>query len=112
MPEPPPRQLADTARQMVTIVIVAVALFFAVGVAGRMVTLIHLKIQFAELQARRVDLRQQIDKLTGDINYMQTDSYVEQAARTMLLWGEPGEKLIITLGDSSSTATPVPQRRP
>lgn len=108
-----PRPLAETTRQIITIVIAVVALFFAVGVAGRFVTLIHLKMQLADLQDQRISIQQQIDKLTGDIKYMQTDSYIEQAARTMLLWGRPGEKLIISANDGAlTTPTPALRQRP
>ena len=109
----PPRQLADTTRQIMTIVIVAVALYFAIGVAGRAITLVQLKMQLSDLQSQRTTLQQEIATENGNISYMQTDSYIEQAARTMLLWGRPGEKLIISPDGAQPTApTAAPQPNP
>jgi len=46
-------------------------------------------------------LSREIEKLRGDVRYLQSDGYIELAARTILLWGRPGEKLIISFDGST-----------
>ena len=48
--------------------------------------------------------------MKGEIEYLRSDGYVEMEARRNLLWGLPGEKLIITQ-DASKTPVAVPTRQ-
>lgn len=105
------RQRPTTTRQILTIVAAVVVFYFVAGVAGRLVTLYHLRMQLAGLQEKRSEILADIDRLGGDVSYMQTDSYIEQAARTMLLWGRPGEKLLIS-PDGTLTTSTTTQPRP
>ena len=67
--------------------------------------------QQASLQQRNGELAKEIAELRDDVAYLQSDSYVEQAARTVLLWGRPGEKLIISR-DNPLPAAPTPTPPP
>ena len=99
--------------QIATIVLAIVALYLLAGIVGRVINIVDIKRQQVALQEKNQALLLDIDRLQKDVQYMQSDSYIEQAARTVLLWGRPGEKLIIS-GSAATQATPIatPQRRP
>jgi cell division protein FtsB len=109
----PERQLPASPMQLATIVLAIVGLYLLASVVGRVINIVEIKRQQVTLQHKNTELLQDIDRLQKDVQYMQTDSYIEQAARTVLLWGRPGEKLIIS-SSPAAQATPIApsQRRP
>jgi cell division protein FtsB len=90
-----------------------VALYLLAGIVGRAINIVEIKRQQVAAQEKNQYLQREIERLQKEVLYMQSDSYIEQAARTVLLWGRPGEKLIIS---SAATTAPmptaVPTRRP
>ena len=106
----PARQWSASIKQFVAIVLTVVALFFIAGVFSRVIDLYELKQQQAALVRTHRDLEGKISQLQEDITYLQSDSYVEKAARQMLIWGHPGEKLIMTKSVKSYTPTPTQPR--
>lgn len=109
----PERQWSSSRTQFATIVLVIIGLYLIATVIGRAINILDLKRSQANLVARQSDLAQTIVTLRSDIEYLQSESYIEQAARSTLLWGRPGEKLIVPLGaPSQSNPAATPTRRP
>ncbi len=109
----PERQSSASPTQLATFLLAIVALYFLASMVGRAINIVEIMRQQATLQARNEELSRDIAKLRDDVEYMQSDSYVEQAARSVLLWGRPGEKLIISRdGPLPAASTPTPPRRP
>jgi cell division protein FtsB len=108
----PMRQWSASIKQFVAIVLTVVALFFLAGVVSRIIDLYNLKQEHAALLKAQHDLETKISQLQNDITYLQSDSYVETAARQTLMWGHPGDKLILSTSITSYTPTPrsTPQR--
>jgi len=106
-------QTWSTSRtQIASIVLVVVGLYLVGTIVGRAINILDLKRQQAKMTTTHAELVQTIDKLRSDVEYFQSDSYLEQAARSML-WGRPGEKLIIPLNDPSPPRpAATPTRRP
>ncbi len=107
------RQWSASPKQLVGIVIVVVALYLVAGVINTLFNYMSLVRQVTELEAVNNDYTMQIEQMRDLIEYMKTDAYVEVAAKSTLLWGRPGEKLLIPLKDTPlPSPTPVPLRRP
>lgn len=106
------RQWFVSPRQLLSIVIGIIVLSFVLGLINAGYKYIVLVQRHRDLEQQRQSLVAQIDDLNGQIRYMQSDSFIEKAARSMLLWVRPGEKLIIPLDDKPSPPpTPASGRR-
>lgn len=108
----PMRQWSASPGQLATIVILIIALYFVAGVVNRGLNVWSLKQQQHALEQKQKELIDKREQLRAEIEYMQSPSYVEQAARTMLLWGPPGETLIVSTDVALPTPTTVPTRTP
>lgn len=98
--------------QVATIFLVVVGLYLVGTIASRAINILDLKRQQAAMIDAHRALLQTVDDLQVQADYFQSDSYLEQAARSML-WGRPGEKLIIPLSDAApNRPAPTPTRRP
>ena len=109
----PERQWSASPMQVATILLAIVALYLLAGIVGRAINIVEIKRQQVAALEKNEILMRDIERLQKDVQYMQSDSYIEQAARTVLLWGRPGEKLIITrVGSAPATPSPLPLQRP
>jgi len=109
----PTRQWSASPGQLAAIVVLILALYFVAGVVHRGLNVWNLKQQQHALLQKQKELIDKREQLGAAIEYMQSASYVEQAARSMLLWGPPGETLIITTDEAAlPTPTAVPTCRP
>lgn len=99
---------STTRTQFATIVLVVVGLYLIGTIASRAINILDLKRQQTAMSTTLSDLSKTIETLSVEVEYVQSDSYLEQAARGML-WGRPGEKLFVPLND---TDAPKPQATP
>lgn len=100
------RQWAATPRQFFTVIVAVIVLYIFVNILGVALHLFSLLRDQAALERSNVELTTRIATLREQTAYMQTDSYIEQAAREMLLWGPAGARLVI-IDERQDTAAPI-----
>jgi cell division protein FtsB len=109
----PERQWSASPTQLATIILAIFALYLFASAVSRAINIVDLKRQQATLQETQRGLRQTIASLQAEIQYLQSDSFLEQEARETQLLGRPGDTLVIPLESAPQAApTPVPLRRP
>ena len=109
----PRRQWLASPKQLVGLIIVLIVLYLLAGVLNTFINYMNLVQQVNELEAANAANKSTIEQMRDQIEYMQSDAYVEIAAKSMLLWGRPGEKLLIPLSKSPQPSpTVVPRSRP
>ena len=111
-PNPNSHSWSNSRSQIATIILVVVGLYLVGTIASRAINILDLKRQQAAMVNDYNRLQQTIEDLRAEVEYIQSDSYLEQTARSML-WGRPGEKLIVPLEDTAPPRLqPTPTRRP
>lgn len=106
------RSWSTPRTQIATIFLIVVGLYLVGTIASRAINILDLKRQQATMIGAHADLVQTVEDLRVQAEYFQSDSYLEQAARSML-WGRPGERLIVPLSDAGpSKPSATPARKP
>jgi cell division protein FtsB len=98
------RQWTASPKQLAILGVAFVVLFCFTAVVSRTIVLVNLKQQEAAT-LRSIDaLNQQIADKQDEIKYLESASYLEKAARTILMWGRQGERILI--GAASGATSP------
>jgi cell division protein FtsL len=103
------RQWTASPKQLAIIGVAFVVLFCVTAVVSRAIVLVSLKQQEIATMQNIEDLDQQIADKQDEIEYLESTSYLEKAARTLLMWGRQGERILIS-ASSGMTAPPLPGR--
>jgi cell division protein FtsB len=101
------RQWTASPRQLAILGVAFVMLFCLTAVVSRAIVLVNLKQQEIGTIQTLKQLDQQIADKTDEIKYLESTSYLEKAARTLLMWGRQGERILISVS-SSMTSPPAP----
>jgi len=101
--------------QVVAFVGLILAAYFIVGFARVTLASYRARALKAKLEAEVAELEAQITELREKLEYVQTDEYVEEAARTELRMARPGDRPVVPLfrGEAVGPAvTGVPTAKP
>ncbi len=107
------QQWSGTRRQIGAVVLAIVVIYVALNMVGLAVHVVTLMQEEGALHQTLADLDREEASLLEDIRYMLTDSFIEKAAREILLWVKPNERLVIIVGgqpDQAPRMTPTPAR--
>ncbi len=88
--------------QFIAIIVLTISLFLVVDFARRTAATYRIKGEAARLEeeVRAIHARRQA--LEAQLNYVKSDAYVEEVARTQLKWARQGEIVVVVM------ATPMP----
>lgn len=92
--------------QFTVIVVVTVSVLLVVGFARRTAATYQVRNEEARLEAELVAAKEHHQDLQKRLEYVQSDAYVEEIARTQFKWARPGEVVVVVM------ATPVPAPTP
>lgn len=89
-------------------IIVVVLIYTLAALAGQQETLAKQIQRQEELTKSQAELEQQIEYYANELDYIGTDEYVEQEARTRFGWLMPGEVKYVEGNSSTPAASPSP----
>ncbi len=92
--------------QFIAIVVITISFFLVVDFARRTASIYRIKSEAIRLEEEVAAVRAQRQDLQGRLNYVQSDAYVEEIARTQLKWARPGETAVMVLATPQATPTP------
>jgi cell division protein FtsB len=113
----PPVSLAH----LVAILIVAFSVFLIVDFGIRAANLFQAHQRAAAVDMQLTQQMQLREKLQQRLEYVQSDAYVEEVARTQLKWSRPGETVVVIVSpppaesavpDSGPQPAPAPVSDP
>lgn len=93
-------------RQMGYVVLLALFVSYLVAVSEALQRGRAAQALVSEIESEIAALQAEQAQLEKELEYAQSDAYVEQAARTELKWSKPGETVIVPIDVSE---TPVPE---
>lgn len=82
----------DKTRLIMSIVFIAILVYFAVSVKN----IVSLKIEQQELKKQHAELKLEKDKLSKELKSVNDANYIEKQARSQLNMIKPGEILYLT----------------
>ena len=83
--------------QFIAIVVISVSVFLAVDFARRTAAIYRIKNEAVRLEEEVASLRAQSQALEARLQYVQSDAYVEEIARTQLNWALPEETAVVVM---------------
>jgi cell division protein FtsB len=102
------RRQPATLEQLGLAIAAVVFLYIAVNLIGAGLRAVMAQGELRKLTADIATLQEENARLRSLVEDMRTDQYVERMARSELLYGYPGEKMIIPVVESSPTPTVHP----
>jgi len=97
--------------RIVAVVVVTIVLFLAVDFGRRAIDAYRLSRVVATLEEEVAAMRAENEALKERLEYVDTDAYIEEAAREKLRWVQPGDTAVIVLPSEEQEApeaTPLP----
>jgi len=92
--------------QFIAIVVITISFFLVVDFARRTASIYRIKSEEIRLEEEVAAVRAQRQDLQDRLNYVQSDAYVEEIARTQLKWARPGETAVMVLATPQAAPTP------
>jgi cell division protein FtsB len=92
--------------QFIAIIVLTISVFLVVDFARRTAATYKIKAEAARLEQEVAQVRAQRQELEAHLNYVKSDAYVEEIARTQLKWAKEGETVVVVM------ATPQPVSAP
>ena len=92
--------------QFIAIIVLTISLFLVVDFARRTAATYQIKGEAARLEEEVSAVHARRQALEVRLNYVKSDAYVEEVARTHLKWAREGETVVVVM------ATPMPVPRP
>jgi cell division protein FtsB len=92
--------------QFITIIVLTISLFLVVDFARRTAVTYRIKGEAVRLEEEVAAVRAERQALEAHLNYVKSDAYVEEIARTQLKWAREGETVVVVL--ATPEATPAP----
>jgi cell division protein FtsB len=92
--------------QFIAIVVITISFFLVVDFARRTASIYRIKSEAIRLEEEVAAVRAQRQDLQDRLNYVQSDAYVEEIARTQLKWARPGETAVMVLATPQAAPTP------
>lgn len=83
--------------QFIAIVVISISVFLAVDFARRTAAIYRIKNEAVRLEEEVAGLRVQGQTLENRLQYVQSDTYVEEIARTQFNWALPGETAVVVM---------------
>ena len=83
--------------QFIAIVVISVSVFLAVDFARRTAAIYRIKNEEVRLEEEVASVRAQGQALEARLQYVQSDAYVEEIARTQLNWALPEETAVVVM---------------
>ena len=94
--------------QFIAIVVITISFFLVVDFARRTATIYRIKSEAARLEEEVAEARARSEALEARLRYVQSDTYVEEIARTQLKWAQPGETVVVVMATPQAVPTPPP----
>jgi cell division protein FtsB len=94
--------------QFIAIIVITISVFLVVDFARRTATTFRIKNEAARLEQEIAVVRSRRETLEARLNYVQSDAYVEELARTQLKWARPGETVVVVMATPQPVVTPPP----
>lgn len=98
--------------QFIAIIVITISLFLVVDFARRTAATYQIKNEAARLEEEVTAARARHQALQARLNYIQSDAYVEEIARTRLKWAREGETVVVVMAQPQATPTPSPDSQP
>jgi cell division protein FtsB len=106
-----PKKKRPTQFYLVKFALIFVATVFAfllVTLGRRVVANYHLSFEAERLGNQVAALQARHQALEKQLQYVQTDAYVEEVARTQLKWARPGETVVVVMPIPKAAPIPAP----
>jgi cell division protein FtsB len=97
--------------QFIAIVVITISFFLVVDFARRTASIYRIKSEEIRLEEEVAAVRAQRQDLQDRLNYVQSDAYVEEIARTQLKWARPGETVVVVMATPQAVPTPPPGKQ-
>jgi cell division protein FtsB len=95
--------------QFIAIIVLTISVFLVVDFARRTAATYKIKAEAARLEQEVAQVRAQRQELEAHLNYVKSDAYVEEIARTQLKWAKEGETVVVIM---ATALCPSPPGRP
>lgn len=99
--------------RIVAVVVATIALFLAADFGRRALDAYRLSRVVSALEEDVAAMRAENEALKERLEYVNTDAYIEEAAREKLQWAKPGDTVVRTLFSEDKEApatTPAPSQ--
>jgi len=105
------RRLPLPPTDILTVVGITIAVFFALAFGGKALEGYRLQRYNEQLRAEIAELEHKQEELKAQLTYVQSPEYVERVAREEYHWVRPGDKLLIPIYRSAPAepSTPTPR---
>ena len=97
--------------QFIAIVVISISVFLAVDFARRTAAIYRIKNEAVRLEEEVASVRAQGQALEARLQYVQSDAYVEEIARTQLNWALPSETAVVVMATPEAVTAPSPGAR-
>ena len=102
------RRLPLPPTDILTVVGITVAVFFALAFGGKALEGYRVYRYNEELRGEIAELEHKQQELKAQLTYVQSPEYVERVAREEYHWVRPGDKLLIPIYRSAPAEPPTP----
>jgi cell division protein FtsB len=92
--------------QFIAIIVLTISVFLVVDFARHTAATYKIKAEAVRLEQEVAQVRAHRQELEARLNYVRSDAYVEEIARTQLKWAKEGETVVVVM------ATPQPVSAP
>lgn len=99
--------------RIVAVVVATIALFLAADFGRRALDAYRLSRVVSALEEDVAAMRAENEALKERLEYVNTDAYIEEAAREKLKWAKPGDTVVRTLfseDEEAPVTTPAPSQ--
>jgi len=93
--------------QFIAIIVITISLFLVVDFGRRTAASYQIKNEAVRLEKEVAAAQARRQALEGRLNYVQSDAYVEEIARTRLKWAREGETVVVVMA-TPQAAPPSP----
>jgi cell division protein FtsB len=97
--------------QFIAIVVISVSVFLAVDFARRTAAIYRIKNEAVRLEEEVASVHAQGQALEARLQYVQSDAYVEEIARTQLNWALPEETAVVVMATPQAVAALSPDEQ-
>jgi cell division protein FtsB len=97
--------------QFIAIIVLTISVFLVVDFARRTAATYKIKAEAARLEQEVAQVRAQRQELEAQLNYVKSDAYVEEIARTQLKWAKEGETVVVVMATPQRVSAPPADNR-
>jgi cell division protein FtsB len=98
--------------QFIAIIVLTICVFLVVGFARRTAATYKIRNEAVRLEEKAVAARARRQDLQARLEYVQSDAYVEEIARTEFKWAREGETAIVVMPTPQAVPPSPPDQQP